>query len=93
VIFNILENISPGNLEDKLIAQNPDLNLKKGDIKVKLSYETKKHIWNLVMESDFGGLEVACWPLEPKFLGSNPAETVGFFRAKNSKRASLREGK
>jgi hypothetical protein len=30
---------------------------------------------------DFGGLEVACWPLVPKFMGSNPAEAVGFWRA------------
>jgi len=30
----------------------------------------------------FGGLEVACWPLVPKFAGSNPAEAVGFLRAK-----------
>ena len=29
--------------------------------------------------SGFGGLEVACWPLVPKFAGSNPAEAVGFF--------------
>ena len=28
----------------------------------------------------FGGLEVACWPLVPKFAGSNPTEAVGFFR-------------
>ena len=28
----------------------------------------------------FGGLEVACWSLVPKFAGSNPAEAVGFFR-------------
>ena len=35
-------------------------------------------------ERDFGGLEVACWPLVPKFAGSNPAEAVGFFRAKKS---------
>jgi hypothetical protein len=34
------------------------------------------------MLSGFGGLEVACWPLEPKFAGSNPADAVGFFRAK-----------
>ena len=26
----------------------------------------------------FGGLAVACWPLVPKFAGSNPAEAVGF---------------
>jgi hypothetical protein len=25
---------------------------------------------------DFGGLEVACWLLIPKFAGSNPAEAV-----------------
>jgi len=34
--------------------------------------------------SDFGGLGVACWPLVPKFAGSNPAETVGFLRATKS---------
>ena len=28
--------------------------------------------------SGFGGLEVACWPLVPKFVGSNTAETVGY---------------
>ena len=32
--------------------------------------------------SGFGGLEVACWPLVPKFAGSHPAEAVGFFRAR-----------
>jgi hypothetical protein len=34
--------------------------------------------------SGFGGLEDACRPLVPKFAGSNPAEAVGFFRAKKS---------
>jgi hypothetical protein len=29
--------------------------------------------------SGFGGLEDACWPLVPKFAGSNPAGAVGFF--------------
>ena len=24
--------------------------------------------------SGFGGLKVACWPLVPKFAGSNPSE-------------------
>ena len=32
--------------------------------------------------SGFGGLGVACWPLVPKFAGSNSAEAVGFLRAK-----------
>jgi hypothetical protein len=35
-------------------------------------------------QSGFGSLEVACWPLEPKFAGSNLAEAVGFFRVKKS---------
>ena len=30
--------------------------------------------------SGFRVLEVACWPLVPKFAGSNPAEAVGFLR-------------
>jgi hypothetical protein len=34
------------------------------------------------LDSGFGGLEVVCWPLVPKFTGSNPAEAVGFLRAK-----------
>ena len=34
---------------------------------------------NRIGHSGFGGLEVACWP-----LGSDPAEAVGFFRAKKS---------
>ena len=43
--------------------------------------------------SGFGGLEVACWPLVPKFTGSNPAEGVGFLRAnKNPQHAFLWRG-
>jgi hypothetical protein len=37
-------------------------------------------------------LEVACWPLVPKFAGSNPAEAVGFLRAKNPQHAFLQRG-
>ena len=32
--------------------------------------------------SGFGRLGVACWPLVPKFAGSNPAEAVGFLGRK-----------
>jgi hypothetical protein len=39
--------------------------------------------------SGFGGLEITCWPLVPKFAGSNPAEAVGFFSAKNPQHAFL----
>ena len=43
--------------------------------------------------SGFGGQEVACWPLVPKFAGSNLAEAVGFFRAKKSSARLPSEGK
>ena len=46
-----------------------------------------------VIRSGFGGLGVACWPLVPKFAGSNPAEAVGFFRAKKSSARLPSEGK
>jgi len=42
--------------------------------------------------SGFGGLEVAWWPLVPKFVGSHPAEAVGFLRLKNPQHAFLRRG-
>jgi len=43
--------------------------------------------------SGFGALEVAFWPLVPKFAGSHPAEAVGFLgRKKNSQHAFLRRG-
>jgi hypothetical protein len=45
------------------------------------------------LSSGFGGLEVACWPLVPKFAGSNPAEAVGFFGRKNPQHAFLRTQK
>ena len=44
-------------------------------------------------ECGFGGLEAACWPLVPKFAGSNPAEVVFFFRAKKSSARLPPEGK
>ena len=42
--------------------------------------------------SGFGSLGVACWPLVPKFAGSNPAEAVGFLGRKNPQHAFLRRG-
>ena len=42
--------------------------------------------------SGFGGAEVACWPLIPKFAGSNPAEAVGFLQGdKNPQHVFLRK--
>ena len=45
------------------------------------------------LSSGFGGLEVACWPLVPKFAGSNPAEAVGFFTGGKSSARLPSEGK
>jgi len=46
------------------------------------------------LPSGFGGLEVACWPLEPKFAGPNPTDAVEIFRAKKKSSARLpSEGK
>jgi hypothetical protein len=42
--------------------------------------------------SGFGGVGVACWPLVPKFTGSNPAEVVRFFGQKSPQHAFLRRG-
>jgi hypothetical protein len=44
------------------------------------------------IDSGFGGLEVACWPLVPDFAGSNPAEAIGVFGRKNPQHAFLRRG-
>ena len=41
----------------------------------------------------FGGLGVACWPLVPTFVGSNPAEAVGFLGQKKSSTRLPSEGK
>jgi hypothetical protein len=39
------------------------------------------------------GLKVACWPLVPKFAGSNPTEAVGFLGRKKSSARLPSEGK
>jgi hypothetical protein len=43
--------------------------------------------------SIFGGLEVACWPLEPKFTGFKPGRSRRIFsgRKKNPQHALLRK--
>jgi hypothetical protein len=47
---------------------------------------------NITVKSGFGCLEVACWPLGPKFAGSNPAEAVVLFGRKNPQHTFLRRG-
>jgi len=58
--------------------------------KIKISLAKNFHPAILI---GFGGLEVACWPLVPKFAGSNPAEAVGFLGAKKSSARLPSEGK
>jgi hypothetical protein len=45
---------------------------------------------NKTRVSGFGGLEVACWPLVPKFVSSHLAEAIGFLGRKNPQHAFLR---
>jgi hypothetical protein len=40
----------------------------------------------------FSGLEVACWPLVPKFAGSHPAKVIGFLGQKKSSARLPSEG-
>ena len=51
------------------------------------------YIYIYIYMNGFGGLEVACWPLVPKFAGSNQAQAVGFLRAKKSSARLPSEGK
>jgi hypothetical protein len=57
------------------------------------SYEEKQNTHFMFNNSGFGGLGVACWPLVPKFVRSNPAEAVGFLMAKKSSARLPPEGK
>ena len=54
-----------------LIAVNTAVELKANNFNEKYTYL-----------SGFDGLEVACWPLVPRFAGSHPAEAVGFSEGK-----------
>jgi len=42
-IINIPEEISTDNIEDTLMAQNPEIGVGKGEIIPKFTYETKRH--------------------------------------------------
>ena len=54
--------------------------------------ENPKRVLKLRDLFEVGGLGVLCWPLVPKFAGSNPAEAVGFLGRKNIQHAFLRRG-
>jgi len=50
ILLNILEDISTTNIEDSILMQNTDLNLRKGEIIAKINYVMKKMNRNLVVE-------------------------------------------
>ena len=61
---------------------------------VLVTHMTKFYMLALnIFRNGFGGVAVACWPLVPKFAGSNPAEAVGFFRVKKTSARLPLEGK
>ena len=45
-----------------------------------------------ILANLYNSLGVACWPLVPKFAGSNPAEAVGILGRKNPQHTFLRRG-
>jgi hypothetical protein len=52
VLLNIPDDITTENTEETLIVQNSELNIKKGDIRAKFCYTTKRKTRNLVIEVD-----------------------------------------
>jgi hypothetical protein len=50
IILNVPEDITPDNIEESIIQQNPDLNLVKGSIVPKFTYVTKRMHRNVVVE-------------------------------------------
>jgi hypothetical protein len=72
----------------------PDGMHRKGFRSSKIRMRTRQgNVRVNVTLSYFGALEVVCWPLVPKFAGSNPAEAVGFFREKKILSTPSTEGK
>jgi len=49
-------------------------------------------VLSIITKNGFGGLEVACWPLVPKFPGVHLAEAFGFLGRKNPQHAFRQRG-
>jgi hypothetical protein len=54
VLLNIPDDITVENVEDTFTVQNPELDLKEGDIRAKFCYTTKRETRNLVIEVESG---------------------------------------
>jgi hypothetical protein len=72
-----------------------DKHSRRGSKQPQIPHLSSNYIWIIKTPhlSGFGGLELACWPLVSNFTGSNPAEAVGFFRAKKSSARLPSEGR
>jgi len=64
------------------VCQNLNVKLRCQKVKYIISLHSsgwgQEQATGYYQHSGFGGLQVACWPLVPKFAGSHPAEAVGF---------------
>jgi hypothetical protein len=73
------------------------MNIQTAITNIKNNLDMRHHLFVSVtsiylFKSGFGGLEVACWPLVPKFAGLHPDEAVGFLGRKDLQHAFLRRG-
>ena len=81
--FNILETASfLDRFTPKLFGEHQH-HKTDTDIKINSVHTEKSNKMQPCIKSGFGGLEVACCPLVPKFAGSHLAEAVGFLGRKN----------
>jgi hypothetical protein len=74
-------------------SSQPDCFSDLVDAKFESAVACKLQLCGRTIPSKTFKLLLACWPLEPKVAGSNPAEAVGFFRAKKSSAGLPSEGK
>ena len=49
IIYNVPDAMTPEKAKDIILAQNPDLELQKGDIRTKFAFKTKRNIRNVVI--------------------------------------------
>jgi hypothetical protein len=52
IVHNIPQDITVENLEKTVIAQNPELLMKTGDIAARYKFQTKRGLINMVIEAD-----------------------------------------
>jgi hypothetical protein len=49
IIYNVPDAVTPENVEDIILTQNPDLQMEEGDIQTKFTFKTKTNTRNLVI--------------------------------------------